>query len=308
MLSDLPSNAKLKMISLKLLQCLSAQVWLHLPPLSLRSQLDYGLLQSLIISLTHMSSNVVWREEVESLNEDLLLVKISERTPLPPSLTTFVFLHLCFQTWRGEVVRGKKSSTLWCRTMRGASLPPVLLFLLWDIQERLKPPALLVSMSDLALSLCLTLFFFFFALSLSLHRTYRQLWSQRLSYFFHNSYNFYLSFYIENTPLNSVSLSGIKIFILAVSPFKRDAYLPWILNSFPFPSLKFLFVSPPQAGFRRNQRGVRPHTHRGWPFFRFSLQIVRLFVEFHNVLLMNLLHVRLGLVVWRLEGRPEISK
>lgn len=119
---------------------------------------------------------------------------------------------------------------------------------------------------------------------------------------------FYLSFCIENTPLNSVSRSGIAIFILAVSPFKRDAYLPWFLNSFPFPSLKFLFVSQPQAGIRRNQRGVRPHTHRGWPFFRFSLQIVRLFVEFHNVLLMNLLHVRLGLGVWRLEGRPEISK
>lgn len=298
------------MISLKLLQCLSAQVWLHLPPLSLRSQSDYGLLQSLIISLTHMSSNVVWREEVESLNEDLLLVKISERTPPPPSLTTFVFLHLCFQTWRGEVVRGKKSGTLWCRTMRGANLPPVLLFLLWDIQERLKPPALLVSMSDLALSLCLTLFFSFF-----LHFRCRSI-EPTVScdhscfhiFFTIPTTFFYLSFCIENTPLNSVSRSGIAIFILAVSPFKRDAYLPWFLNSFPFPSLKFLFVSRPQAGIRRNQRGVRPHTHRGWPFFRFSLQIVRLFVEFHNVLLMNLLHVRLGLGVWRLEGRPEISK
>lgn len=100
-LSDLLSNAKFKIISLKLLQYLSARIWLHLPTLSLRSQSDYGLLRSLIISLTHMSCNVVWRQGVESLNEDLPLVKISECTLPPPSLSTFVFLHLCFQTWRG---------------------------------------------------------------------------------------------------------------------------------------------------------------------------------------------------------------
>lgn len=48
---------------------------------------------------------------------------------------------------------------------------------------------------------------------------------------------FYLSFYTENTPLNSVYLSGIIIFILAISPFKWDAYL----SSIPLPSVSFCF-------------------------------------------------------------------
>lgn len=112
----------------------------------------------------HMSSNIVWKEGVESLNEDLLLVKISERTPPPPSIPTFGFLHLCFQTWGG----GKQYRVMSHHEGGGefvsrSPLPPL------RHPELLKPPALLVSMSDLALSLCVS--HLFLALSVSLYRT-----------------------------------------------------------------------------------------------------------------------------------------
>lgn len=88
----------------------------------------------------------------------------------------------------------------------------------------LKPPALLVSMSDLALSLCVSHFFFiYFFCTFSV--TPQNLPSAVITVVFHIFSQFLrlffnLSFYIENTPMNSVHLSGIIIFILAVSPFK----------------------------------------------------------------------------------------
>lgn len=109
--------------------------------------------------------------------------------------------------------------------------------------ELLKPPALLVSMSDLALSLCLTLFSCTFGVALY------NLVSAVITVIFHifftipTTFFICLSHYTGNTVLNSVSLSGIMIFILAISPFQRDAYLPWILNSSSFIKVSFCFSS-----------------------------------------------------------------
>lgn len=150
-----------------------------------------------------MSSNVVWREGVESLNEDLLLVKISEHTPPPPSLTTFGFLHLCFllpdlEGW--GVVRGEKKRCLvMSHHERGefasrSPLPPL------RHPGAPQTPSLVSEHVWFGpFTVCLTLFF---ALPVSLYRTYRQLWSQSSFIFFSQFLQpFYLSFslYKEHT-------------------------------------------------------------------------------------------------------------
>lgn len=140
---------------------------------------------------------------------------------------------------------------------------------------------------------CVTLF----AFSVSLSRIFRQLRSQ---FCFSFLWIFLLSVFLSIQRALSSSLASL-FSSLMLHPSKRDVYLPRFRDSSPPPSLKFLFVSTPQAGFIEIRGRGRSQTRRGCPLLRFNFQIKWLFVEFQNIPLIK------PILAWPSEGVYEIS-